>query len=157
MVLGAGMVGSTMARDLAADEGFAVTVADFRPEALARVAAQAKVDTVTADLADPEAIKRAVAGQDLVLGALASHLGFRALRAVLEAGKPYCDISFMPEDALDLDELARARDVTAVVDCGVAPGISNLLAGHASARLEATDRIDICVGGLPLERRWPFE
>ena len=163
IVLGAGMVGSTMARDLASDPDFDVTVADIRPEALARAAApsrqapQARLGTAEIELADPEAIKRAVAPFDVVLGALASHLGFNALRAVLEAGKPYCDISFMPEDALDLDALAKERGVTAVVDCGVAPGISNLLAGHACALLDRAERVDICVGGLPLERRLPFE
>lgn len=163
IVLGAGMVGTTMARDLASDPGFDVTVADIRPEALARAAEphpqspKARLGTVEIDLTDPQAIRQAVAGYDLVLGALASHLGFEALRAVLEAGKPYCDISFMPEDALELDALAKERGVTAVVDCGVAPGISNLLAGHAVSHLDLALRVDICVGGLPLERRLPFE
>jgi saccharopine dehydrogenase-like NADP-dependent oxidoreductase len=47
--------------------------------------------------------------------------------------------------------------VTAVVDCGVAPGVSNLMVGHAAARLERCERVEIYVGGLPAERRWPFD
>jgi saccharopine dehydrogenase-like NADP-dependent oxidoreductase len=63
----------------------------------------------------------------------------------------------MAEDATELDELARARGVTCVIDCGVAPGVSDLLAGHAAVRLEPCERLDIYVGGLPAERHWPYQ
>jgi lysine 6-dehydrogenase len=157
IVLGAGMVGSLMARDLAADPGFEVTAADVRPEALARFALGDRVRTLQADLGDPAAIGRAVQGFDLVLGALSSSLGLQTLRAVIEAGKTYCDISFMAEDPTSLDGLARERGVTAVVDCGVSPGVSNVAIGRAVAELDVTDRIEILVGGLPWVRRWPYE
>src|SRR5205823_6097028 len=94
---------------------------------------------------------------DLVLGALSSAIGLQTLRAVIEAGKDYCDISFMPEDAMQLDELARQRGVTAVVDCGVAPGMSNMMAGYGASRLEPCESIEIYVGGLPVVRHWPYD
>ena len=81
----------------------------------------------------------------------------QGLRAVIEAGKSYCDISFMPEDGTQLDELARSRGVTCVIDCGVAPGVSNILAGHAAVKMDPCERLDIFVGGLPVERHWPYE
>lgn len=159
IVLGGGMVGSVMAADLAADDDFEVVIADVRPEALqaAHQRAAGRVQTVQADCADPDAVRRLVEPFDIVLGALASRIGFQTLRAVIDAGKNYCDISFMPENALDLDELARANDVTAVVDCGVAPGMSNLLAARGIAQLDEARAIEIYVGGLPRERHWPFE
>ncbi|MCC6428094.1 MAG: saccharopine dehydrogenase NADP-binding domain-containing protein [Phycisphaerales bacterium] len=160
IVLGAGMVGSVMAADLCRD--FDVTIADVRDENLKTAqdrAARAggKVTTLKADLSDPAAITKAVAPFDIVLGALASRIGFAALRAVIEAAKNYCDISFMAEDAWDLDSLAKSRGVTCVVDMGVAPGMSNLLAGYEAARLDACTEIEIYVGGLPRERSWPFQ
>ena len=155
IVLGAGMVGSVIAADLSRD--LDVTIADASKPALARAARLATMQTVSADLSDADTIKRLIAPFDIVCGALASHLGFNALRAVIEAGKPYCDISFMPEDAIDLDGLAFEHGVTAVVDCGVAPGMSNLLAAHAASRMDPCRNIEIYVGGLPVERRWPFE
>ena len=88
-----------------------------------------------ADLANPDAVRRLVAGYELAVGALPSVLGLQTLRAVIEAGRRYVDISFMPEDALELDGLAREQGVTAVVDCGVAPGLSNMMCGAAAARL----------------------
>lgn len=154
IVLGAGMVGATIARDLASD--CEVTVADLRPEALARLDGLA-LRPLRADLADPEAVRRAVAGFDVAVGALSSKLGLQTLRAVIEAGTSYCDISFMADDALQLDALARQRGVTAIVDCGVAPGLSNVLIGWAVRQLDACERIEILVGGLPVERRWPYE
>jgi len=158
VVLGAGMVGQAIARDLAADAGLRVDVADVRKEALDRVAAQAPVGTVRADLANPAAVGRLVAGYELAVGALPSVIGLQTLRAVIEAGRSqYVDISFMPEDALELDSLAREHGVTAVVDCGVAPGLSNMMCGAAAARLKSVESVEIYVGGLPVERRWPFD
>lgn len=162
IVLGAGMVGSIMAIDLAGEPGFEVTIADARRSALDAAAAKAatqgrRVRTVCADLSDAATLTRTIGPFGIVLGALASRIGFASLRTIIEAGKNYCDISFMPEDAIDLDELARERGVTAVVDCGVAPGMSNLLAGYGASLLDEPEEIEIYVGGLPRERRWPFQ
>ncbi len=159
IVLGAGMVGSVMAADLAADSSLEVTIADVREENLAKAAARApgKIKTVQADLSDSAAVGKLVAPFDMVCGALASRLGFQTLRAVIEAGKNYCDISFFAEDAMELDALAKSKGVTAVVDCGVAPGMSNMTAGYAAKHFDRCYKIAIYVGGLPRERRWPFE
>jgi saccharopine dehydrogenase-like NADP-dependent oxidoreductase len=78
------------------------------------------------------------------------------LQAVISAGKPIADISFSPEDPLALDALAREKGVTAVVDCGVSPGLSNFAVGRAAAALAAIDDVRILVGGLPVDRTRPF-
>ncbi len=165
IVLGAGMVGSVMAADLARERGFEITVADARPEALARVASvvgkgggdPARVKTLRADLSDTRTLEQTIEKFDLVVGALASAIGFQTLRTVIECGKNFVDICFMPEDCLALDALAKSKGVTAVVDCGVAPGMSNMICGHATATLAGCSNLEIYVGGLPRERRWPFE
>ena len=157
VVLGAGMVGAAIARDLADDAGLRVDVADLRLDSLERVAERARVGKVRADLGSPDAVRRLVAGYDLVVGALPSVIGFETVRTVIEAGRDVVDISFMPENALLLDPLARERGVTAVVDCGVAPGLSNMMCGQAASRLEPCERIEIYVGGLPVARHWPFD
>lgn len=165
VVLGAGMVGSVMAADLAADPQFHVTIADARSEALDRAMERCRragadpdrLAGVCADLSSTRELARVIADADIVLGALASTIGFQTLKAVIEAGKNFCDICFMPEDAIDLDALARQRGVTAIVDIGVAPGMSNMIAGYAAATLQPCESIEIYVGGLPRERRWPFQ
>jgi saccharopine dehydrogenase-like NADP-dependent oxidoreductase len=159
IVLGAGMVGSVIARDLAENPSLEVAVADVRPHALAAAVRRShgKVAPIQANLASPESVREVVDQFDVVCGALGSKLGAQTLAAVINAEKHYCDISFMPEDPLEFDELAKKRGVTAIVDCGVAPGMSNLLAGHGVAQLGRCDSLAIYVGGLPRERRWPFE
>lgn len=157
MVLGGGMVGATMARDLAGDPQFEVTIADVNPANLARAASIPNVHTIRADASDPRELKRVIEPVDIVLGALPSRLGFNTLRTMIESGRNYCDISFMPENALELDTLARDRGITAVVDCGVAPGLSNLMVGHAAGLLDRTEFAAIYVGGLPRARHLPFQ
>ena len=161
-VLGAGMVGSIMATDLSTDQDFEVTIVDICPDALERAVQHAasvggRLSTLVADLSDVEKLKAAIADADIVLGALASRIGFQSLRAVIESGKNYADISFMPEDSWDLDGLAKEHGVTAVVDMGVAPGMSNMLAGYGASLLKECQNIEIYVGGLPRKRSWPFE
>jgi lysine 6-dehydrogenase len=157
VILGGGMIGSAMAMDLKRENRNDVTVAELRPEVRQRLESRHGVATLAADLSRPEAITKLVKGYDLVLGALPSVYGYRTLEAVIAAGKDYCDISFMPENALELDARARAAGVTAVVDCGVAPGVSNVMAGFADARLDPFQSLEIYVGGLPRERRWPYD
>lgn len=156
-VLGCGRVGRTIVRDLCTDDRLSVTAVDASAENLAAVAGTGAVKTSTCDLSDPSGLAQVIEEADVVVGALPSALGFMALRTVLECGKSYCDISFMPENALELDDLARSASVTAVVDCGVAPGLSNLCAGQAHHELDRTDRVAIYVGGLPRNRTYPFE
>ena len=158
VVLGAGLVGGPMAIDLARDGEFEVTVADIDDQALNRLSsANPAIDTVTTDLSDPDLVTKLVAGHDLALNAVPGFMGYRTLQAIIEAGRDVVDIAFFPEDPFGLESLAQETGVTAIVDCGVAPGMSNLLAGHVDQLLDRTDTILIYVGGLPEVREWPFE
>jgi saccharopine dehydrogenase-like NADP-dependent oxidoreductase len=157
IVLGAGLVGTPMAMDLAADPRFKVSVADIDETPLRRLADRFGVATIREDLSEPGTVKKLVERQDLVLSAVPGFMGFQTLRAVIEARKHVVDIAFFPEDPFELDSLAVKNNVTAVVDCGVAPGMSNLLAGYVCRRLDETKAVMIYVGGLPEVREWPYE
>lgn len=112
---------------------------------------------IKADLSSSEAIKNIIANQDIVVGAVPGFLGFNMLRSVIEAGKNIVDISFMAEDTLSLDGLAKSRGVTAVVDMGVAPGMSHMIVGYVDSLMDETESVVILVGGLPVIREWPYE
>ncbi len=156
-VLGSGLVGGPMALDLARDKDFKVTAVDFSAQALARLKKIRGITVVQEDLSDLRALRKIVQRQDMVISAVPGHMGFRTLQAVLEAGRTVVDIAFFPEDPFELDGIAGKNGVTAVVDCGVAPGMSNVLAAHAHGKLDETSRITIYVGGLPKVREWPYE
>jgi saccharopine dehydrogenase-like NADP-dependent oxidoreductase len=75
-------------------------------------------------------------------------MGYAALEAIILSKKNVVDISFFAEDALQLDALAKANEVTVITDCGVAPGLSNLLLGHYNEIMEVQS-FECLVGGLP--------
>lgn len=155
LLLGAGRVGSAIARDLA-DE-FDVTVADASAEALDRLRNTPRLNRARADLRDAAELHGLLKSADLVVGAVPGPMGFETVRRVLEAGKHIVDISFFEEDAFALHEVARMNGCIAIVDCGVAPGCSNLILGHHAAELDHVDRFWCAVGGLPALRTWPYE
>jgi saccharopine dehydrogenase-like NADP-dependent oxidoreductase len=157
IVLGCGLVGGLIAKDLTKDKDFQVTVADIDEGKLNKLTKGVGIQGAKVDLSDSEAIKKIVAEQDIAIGAVPGFLGFNMLRSVIEAGKNIVDISFMAEDTLSLDELAKKKGVTAVVDMGVAPGLSHMIVGYADSLLDETESATILVGGLPVIREWPYE
>jgi len=146
-----------MAIDLAKDARFDVRVTDRDTNQLAQLEQGHGIRGERVDFSLPSTVARAVQDADLVISAVPGFLGFRTLQAIIEAGKNVVDIAFFPEDPFELDELAKHAGVTAVVDCGVAPGMSNLLVGRASSLLDETEFVAIYVGGLPENREGPFE
>ena len=126
-VLGAGRIGRAIVRDLALDGEFELKVADFSQQALSRLKAEVAVETISADLTKADTVATVVADCDLVVCAVPGFMGFESFKWVLQAGKHVVDISFFNEDPFRLDDLAKNKGVTAVVDCGVAPGVSNWL------------------------------
>ena len=161
-VLGGGLVGGFIARRMAHDPQLAVTLVDLSEETLRQNSESAelagtKLRTRQADLGDEGAIHALIADADLVMGAMPGHLGFSTLKSIISAGKNCVDISFFPEDPFELDALARERSVRAVVDCGVMPGLGGMLAAYFASQLDVRGRLSICVGGLPVERIWPWE
>lgn len=155
-MLGAGRVGALIARDLAADPAVAAVAVDRAPDPLAELALDG-IETRTADLADLAALRGAIEDADVVVAAVPGAIGHDVLGNLVEAGKPAVDISFSAEDPWPLDEPARRQGIPVVVDCGVAPGLSNLMAGRSAAELSEVETVRILVGGLPFRRTGPWE
>jgi saccharopine dehydrogenase-like NADP-dependent oxidoreductase len=153
IVLGAGLVGKAIAADLA--KSFEVTSVDINEEAL-QLLSRAGITTQKVDITDLKSLTQAVGSFDLVVGAVPGFLGLQTARTVIEAGKNMVDISFFPEDPFQLDELAKKKNVTIVTDCGVAPGMGNIILGYHNKRMKI-DSYECLVGGLPVVREWPYE
>jgi saccharopine dehydrogenase-like NADP-dependent oxidoreductase len=148
------LVGGAMAIDLNKD--FEVTSADRSAEALHKLSSEHGIKTVQADLSDGQKITELIKDFDLVIGALPGFMGFEALKTIIKAGKDCVDISFFPEDPFLLDDLAKKHNVTVVMDCGVAPGMGNIILGHHNESMKV-ESFRCLVGGLPLVREWPYE
>ena len=156
VVLGGGRVGSAIVRDLAAEDDFSVFGVDLDPVRVERMT-EFGADGLVADLSELSNVSKAVADADLVVGAVPGFMGYRTVERVLQEGKPIVDISFFPEDAFGLNLLAQEAGVCCLVDCGIAPGLSNLILGRMEEHLDETASFHCLVGGLPVERTWPWE
>ena len=154
IVLGAGMVGSAMAIDLSKKHN--VTLTDLQQTVLDKVKKKQKSLIIQQlDVKNKEGLQSVIKQYDLVICAVPGFLGFKTLKAIIEAEMNVIDISFFPENTLELDALAKAKNITAIVDCGVAPGMDNIILGRYNETMKLTD-FECLVGGLPKVKKWPF-
>ena len=151
IVLGAGLVGSVMAKDLSKKHD--VTSVDISQKNLDKLNG---IKTVCTDISDTSSLQKIIKDFDLVIGAVPGFMGYKMMETVIEAGKNIVDISFYSEDPFGLDVLAKEKGVVAVMDCGVAPGMGNIIFGHHDSQMQITD-YKCLVGGLPVKREWPYE
>jgi saccharopine dehydrogenase-like NADP-dependent oxidoreductase len=158
IILGSGLVGAPMCIDLAQESDFEVTAVDINKASLKSLEERnLSIKTIQVDLSKAETVRELVRPYDFVISAVPGYMGFQTLKAVIEAEKNVVDISFFSEDPFLLDAAAKNNNVAAVVDCGVAPGMSSILVGHVHRLLDETHNVLIYVGGLPEVREWPYE
>ncbi len=140
LVLGGGQQGRIIAGDLA--RTYPVTVADVRRLKLPGVR------TVQVDLT--RGLDRLIAGYDLAVCALPSRFGLTVTRAAIAARRPLVDIAFFEDDPFALDREAKRAGIPVVNDCGLSPGISNLIIGFIGGRPR---EVEIRVGGIAADAK----
>jgi len=153
LVLGCGNIGSVAAEDFAKSmSSVEVFVADKNVARAKEVAERIGTDNVSwiqLDTSNYSKFVNALRNFDLTMGFLPGDLGYRLVEACVDAGKDLVDVSYMSENPLTLNDKAARANVTIVPDCGLAPGISNILVGHALRKLVKVQTVHIMVGGLP--------
>jgi len=160
-VLGAGMVGRAIAIDLSKNhEVTSFDISDKSLDILEKKNNNRKgsypIKTIVTELSKYHNYPEILKDFDFVVTAVPGFMGYKTLEAVIKSKKNVVDISFFPEDALQLNKLAKENGVTAIVDCGVAPGMSNLILGYLNSKMRISS-FDCLVGGLPKARVKPFE
>jgi saccharopine dehydrogenase-like NADP-dependent oxidoreductase len=154
-VLGCGLVGAPIAEDLAKNEKYKVTIFDKDENSFSRIRDRS-INKICIDLSNPDLVTNIVKEFDLAVSAMPGFMGYKTLEAIIKAKRNAIDIAFFPEDAFELDELAKQNNVTAAVDCGIAPGMSNLLTSYTVSKLDETKSVKIYVGGLPEKPEPPY-
>jgi lysine 6-dehydrogenase len=151
--VGCGNIGSVAAEDLAKSMDFVeVVVADnnkARAEAVAKKIGAKNASWIQINASDQKELAKILKDYDLIMGFLPGKLGYRLTEACIEAGKDLVDVSYMAENPLTLNDKAASAGVTIVPDCGLAPGISNILVGHVAKKFDKVESVHIMVGGLP--------
>jgi saccharopine dehydrogenase-like NADP-dependent oxidoreductase len=154
IVIGCGLQGYEIARDLAKDTD--VGVCDIDQAKLNRCKRSGISKLYKVDINHKSKLAAMVKPYDVVVGAVPGKYGFNLVKNIIKTGKNMVDISFMPENAFLLNNLAKKHEVKVVVDCGFAPGLSNLLIGHSIATMKNIREINIAVGGLPQKPKLPL-
>ena len=157
LVLGAGLQGAACAYDLLQQDGVTrVTLADREfthlPKFFEASRKHPKLQLVTLDAKDHAAVRQVMPGTKAVCCALPYYFNLDMTRLALEAGAHFCDLGgntqiVSYQKALDAE--AKAKGVTAVPDCGLAPGMVNILSQMGIAKCDEASSVRIYVGGLP--------
>ncbi|MFO0984606.1 MAG: saccharopine dehydrogenase C-terminal domain-containing protein [Planctomycetota bacterium] len=164
LVLGAGMMGSAAACDLARARGVTrVYVGDVNLRRAENAAAMAHTDNIEPlclDVADHSSLVRAMKMAGTTLAAVSYKVNLQLTHAALEAGSHLCDLggnNTVVREQLKLTLRARAKGVTIIPDCGLAPGLACLMAARGLAQIGGqAESLEIRVGGLPQHPRPPL-
>ena len=157
-VLGLGLVGQFIASELAKNDDYIIHGYDnnfnYRKSSLYDSPRFLPFDV---DLTNSNELDSIINVSDIIVSAVPGFMGGDVLLAAIKAGKPIVDISFSPVDPMAWNKFAKQTGSIAIVDCGVAPGMSNLFAGKAASEMTDPQELTIMVGGLPVKRTWPFD
>lgn len=156
LVLGAGLQGSACAYDLLQQDAVSqVTLADIQPDraaAFVKPFSGKRLSLAKLDVQDPAALRAVMQGHVAVANALPYYFNLDVTRAAVETGLHYADLGGNTEIVFSqkkLDAEAKARNVSVIPDCGLAPGMVNVIAAEGIRRVGDAESVKIYVGGLP--------
>jgi lysine 6-dehydrogenase len=163
LVLGAGLQGSACAYDLLQNPQVTqVRLADIHlghlPDFLASYSGERLIPTPL-DVRDRTAVLAVMRECDAVMSAIPYYFNLQMAECAVEAGVHFCDLGGNTEIVFQQKELmamAKAKGLTVVPDCGVAPGMVNILAQYGIEQMDSVDSVRIYVGGLPQEPEPPL-
>jgi lysine 6-dehydrogenase len=156
LVLGAGLQGCACAFDLLRDpEVTRVTLADLHTDRVARFLSRTedpRLNVVALDVTNHAAVTAVMRDHDAVMSAIPYYFNGPMARLAVASGCHFADLGGNTEIVMEqkqLEDEAHAKGLSVMPDCGLAPGMVNILAAEGIRRLDRTDRVRIYVGGLP--------
>jgi lysine 6-dehydrogenase len=164
LVLGAGLQGSACAYDLLNSDGVSVVrLGDLEPDNLPPFLApyrdDPRLERVKVDARDGASVRSAMQGMDTCMNALPYYFNLDITKAAVETGLHYCDLggnTAIVFDQLKLDDQAAAKKLSIIPDCGLAPGMVNILSARGIEIMDRADAVRIMVGGLPQQPEPPL-
>ncbi len=149
LVIGAGRVGSTIARLLADSGDYRVTLTDRDEEPLRAVETGPTLATARLDIADVSALAQHLEGQFAVLSAAPFQHTVAIARAAAEAGVHYLDLTEDVRSTREVKQIASTARTAFIPQCGLAPGFISIVASDIARRFDRLDAVRLRVGALP--------
>ena len=156
LVLGAGLQGSACAYDLLQNaEITQVRLADLDVGHIAPFLGPysgKRLIPTPLDVRDKDAVRALMRESDAAMSAIPYYFNLELAKLAVEAGVHFCDLggnTDIVREQKKLDGQAKEKNITIIPDCGLAPGMVNILAQHGIDQLDTVDEVRIYVGGLP--------
>jgi lysine 6-dehydrogenase len=163
LVLGAGLQGSACAYDLLQrSEVERVTLADLHPNRVAAFLKKRKnkrLVTARLDARRRPQLEKLMRGHDAVMNALPYYFNYSVAKAAVAAGLHCADLGGNTEivqKQKTLHKAAQKKGVSVIPDCGLAPGMVNIIAAEGIRRVGEAESVKIFVGGLPQQPEPPL-
>jgi lysine 6-dehydrogenase len=170
LILGAGRQGTACAYDLARFGGAdRIVLADanleYAKKSVGRLrrllspSIKTRLEAAAVSVQDHSSLVKMLIGADAMMSAVPYYFNPRVAKAAIEAAVPMCDLGGDIEvvhEEQRLSEAARAAGIAIIPDCGLAPGMNNILAVYGMERLDRTESVEIRCGGLPQIPRPPL-
>ncbi|GEK30478.1 MAG: saccharopine dehydrogenase C-terminal domain-containing protein [Kurthia sp.] len=163
-ILGAGLMGKEVARDMVSSPKVEkIYLADVDVEKVRSFVERLntdKIELLTVDATIDEQLRDAMSKADVVVNALFYSFNLKVAQMAIEIGVHSVDlgghIGGITDEVLKLDAKAKEKGVTLIPDLGVAPGMTNILAGYGASKLDRVNSIKLYVGGIPVEKQPPL-
>ncbi|WP_426240357.1 saccharopine dehydrogenase C-terminal domain-containing protein [Pararhizobium sp. DWP1-1-3] len=149
VVIGAGKIGSTIARLLAHSGDYQVTLADRSAEQLAMIEKHDAISVAEIDISDSAAMVSLLTGKFAVLSAAPFHLTIAIAEAASKAGVHYLDLTEDVESTRHVKAIAETANTAFIPQCGLAPGFISIVANDLASRFDTLDSVRMRVGALP--------
>ncbi len=157
-------MGAPVVRELCrrSDKVTQVQVCDTRSRALQRLHEQVEsrvLRSFQVDARDMNVLSQIVEGSDCVISCVPSELNPDLAELCLNVGVHFCDLGGnegIVKQELALDDRAREKSVWIVPNCGLAPGLVNVLCLHGIDQIDRADAAHLRVGDVPLHPEPPF-
>ncbi|MEO0074079.1 MAG: saccharopine dehydrogenase NADP-binding domain-containing protein, partial [candidate division WOR-3 bacterium] len=163
LILGSGMMARAVAYDLTRQNDVeSVIVADQEPKQLKKLTGwlkSPKLRTVRVDVTDRPAMYRLTKECDVAVSCVPYFYNLALTRIAIATRTHFCDLggnNTIVRKQLELNNRAHRANVTVVPDCGLAPGMVNILVADGFSRLDQVEDVRIRVGGLPRKPKPPL-
>ena len=149
VVIGAGKIGSTIARLLAHSGDYHLTLADHSAEQLAQIEKHDAIVTARIDISNGDDMVKLLTGKFAVLSAAPYHLTIAIAEAASKAGVHYLDLTEDVESTRRVKQIAETAQTAFIPQCGLAPGFISIVANDLASRFDTLDSVRMRVGALP--------
>ena len=163
IILGAGMMGRTICYDLLEYSNFeTITITDRDKKKIQSCEKFLKNKDVNFDILDLEKttdLEKQFQEHDVAISAVPYKYNYTLAKIAVDTKTHFLDLggnNDIVDKERSLSEEAKKNDVAIIPDCGLAPGMTSVIARDIVEQMNSIEYVKIRVGGLPINPQPPL-